>query len=114
MSSPFEIMSLSEGWSVTWPAFPGQFFSIKNNRLLDVLFGTIKCDEAGVVLRLQGDNADTMWIDKTVWAQDVSDTYSFYLEEQYEILGVVLKEERHATELHDWLEKQYMWKILND
>jgi hypothetical protein len=115
MSSPFVKHSIEDNyWCVSWPHWPQQVFSIKNNRLMDIVFDTIKCDEAGILLKLYADNSDILWIDSYVYERDTEKTYSFYLEEQYEIIGVVFTAEKYASDFFDWLEKQFMWMILNE
>ena len=81
-------------------------------KLLDILFGEIKCFEVGLGLLLHGGDMDTLWLSYSVWAQDNNHAYGEYLMDMYEIRGVVFRKEEEAIKFQDILEKKYIWKIL--
>ena len=66
----------------------------------------------GLQLLLHGGEHDTMWIGYSTWASDVDNHFSEYLQDMYEIRGVVFYKEAEAIQLQDILEKKYIWKVL--
>lgn len=112
-NSPFIInKSTNDHWVVTWPTFKNIRDSVSNIKLLDILFGEIKCDQAGLAILLKGNEHDTLWINSIVWYQDTKQQYGDYLERMYEIRGVVFNKQDQAQKLQDILEKKYIWKVL--
>lgn len=112
-NSPFVIkQSTNDNWVVAWPTFKNIRDSVSNVKLLDILFGEIKCDQVGLAILLRGNEHDTLWINSIVWYQDTKQQYGDYLERMYEIRGVVFHSQVEAEKLQDILEKKYVWKIL--
>jgi len=112
-NSPFELYSTDRGNHVVhWPTFKNIKTVDTRLKLLDILFGEIKCFQVGLALLLQGGRMDTLWIDYIVWAQDTKHDYSEYLMDMYEIRGVVFRNKNEAEQFQDILEKKYVWKIL--
>lgn len=112
-NSPFKIYETEKNrWVTHWPTFKNIKDTSTGIKLLDILFGQIKCDEVGLQLLLHGGQHDTMWIRYSAWARDVNGLHSEYLQDMYEIRGVVFYKETEALQLQDILEKKYIWKIL--
>ena len=115
-NTPFPITSVqNDKFQVSWPKWENirQFDTKK--RLLAVLFADIGSYEVGIAIMsgvLTGGEIDVMWITALTWAQDVNGDYSRYLEDMYDIKGVVFNSEAEAIKFQDYLEKQYIWKTL--
>ena len=112
-NTPFPITSLQKGkFLVSWPKWGNiKTFDIKK-KLLDVLFEDIGSDEVGISISIVKYELDIMWITLNTWAQDVNGEYARYLEDMYDIKGVVFNSESEAIKFQDYLEKQYIWKTL--
>lgn len=96
-----------------WPKFENIKDSVSNIKLLDILFGEVKCIQAGLSIMLNNNaEYDTLWIDSVVWYQDTKQEYGDYLQDMYEIRGAVFHNEDEAIKFQDILEKKYIWKIL--
>lgn len=112
-NSPFELYKTEkDNYVVHWPTFRNIRDTETGIKLLDILFGEIKCFEVGLSLLLQGGDKDTLWISFTSWVQDTSHTYSEYLMDMYEIRAVVFRNKDEAEQFQNILEKKYIWKIL--
>ena len=112
-NSPFKIYKTEKNrWVTYWPTFKNIRDADTGVKLLDILFGQIECDEVGLQLLLHGGEHDTMWIGYSTWASDVDNHFSEYLQDMYEIRGVVFYKEAEAIQLQDILEKKYIWKVL--
>ena len=112
-NTPFEIYKTENNrWVTHWPTFKNITDAGTRIKLLDILFGEIKCDEVGLQLLLQGGEHDTMWIRYSAWASDVNNHFAEYVQDMYEIRGVVFHKETEAVHLQDILEKKYIWKVL--
>jgi hypothetical protein len=116
MSNLFPITSVqNDKFLVSWPKWQNikQFDTKK--RLLAVLFADIGSYEVGIAIMsgvLSGGEIDVMWITMNTWAQDVNGDYARYLEDMYDIKGVVFNSEDEALRFQDYLEKKYIWKTL--
>ena len=97
---------------VHWPTFKNIRDVDTRIKLLDILFGEVKCFEVGLGLLLQGGDMDTLWIKFSAWAQDTNHSYSEYLQDMYEIRAVVFRNKKEAEQFQDILEKKYIWKVL--
>lgn len=114
MSKPFIITKTrNDMYTVSWPTFGNIKDSVTNIKLLDILFGELKCDEAGLAILLHGGDIDLLWISSIVWHQDVKQQYGDYLQDMYEIRGAVFRKEDEAVKFQDILEKKYIWKVLS-
>ena len=112
-NTPFEIYETENNrWATHWPTFKNIKDTETGIKLLDILFGQIKCEEVGLQILLHGGEHDTMWIGYSAWARDVNDLHSEYIMDMYEIRGVVFHKESEAVQLQDILEKKYIWKVL--
>lgn len=112
-NTPFELYTTEkDNHVVHWPTFKNIKEADTRLKLLDILFGDIKCDEVGLGLLLHGGGMDTLWISFISWAQDTSNTYSEYLMDMYEIRAVVFRHKHEAEQFQDILEKKYIWKVL--
>ena len=115
-NTPFPITTVQNNkFLVSWPKWQSirQFDTKK--RLLAVLFADISSYEVGIAIMsgvLSGGEIDVMWIKCISWAQDVNGDYARYLEDMYDIKGVVFNSENEALRFQDYLEKQYIWKTL--
>jgi hypothetical protein len=112
-NSPFELYATVHGNHVVhWPTFKNIKDAGTRVKLLDIVFGEVKCFEVGLGILLQGGDCDTLWLDFIVWAQDDRHKYAEYLEDMYEIRSVVFRNEDEAIKFQGILEKKYIWKIL--
>jgi len=112
-NSPFELYTTEKNNHVVhWPTFKNIRDVDTRIKLLDILFGEVKCFEVGLGLLLHGGGMDTLWIKFSAWAQDTSHTYSEYLMDMYEIRAVVFSNKHEAEKFQDILEKKYIWKVL--
>jgi hypothetical protein len=112
-NSPFEIYKTEKNrWITHWPTFKNIKDTETGIKLLDILFGQIKCEEVGLALLVRNGEIDTMWIRYSAWASDVNNCFSEYLQDMYEIRGVVFHKQHEAEQLQDILEKKYIWKVL--
>lgn len=82
--------------------------------LLDVLFGVLKCNEVSLAVLLNNREVDTFNISYEEWAQDKSKNYSHYVQQMYEIAGVIFQEQEKAQQFFTWLEQKYMWELLHE
>ena len=111
--SPFILYATEKNNHVVhWPSFTNIKDADDSLKLLDVLFGEVKCFEVGLGLLLRGGDMDTLWLNYSVWAQDNKHEYGEYLMDMYEIRAVVFRKEDEAIKFQDILEKKYIWKIL--
>jgi len=111
--TPFPITSLQKGkFLVSWPTWQNINHFLTKKKLLDVLFDDIGSEEVGISISIVKYELDIMWITLNTWAQDVNGEYASYLEDMYEIKGVVFNSENEALKLQDYLEKKYIWKTL--
>ena len=116
MSNLFPITFVqNDKFLVSWPKWQNikQFDTKK--RLLAILFADIGSYEVGIAIMsgvLSGGEIDVMWITMNTWAQDVNGDYARYLEDMYDIKGVVFNSEDEALRFQDYLEKKYIWKTL--
>ena len=112
----FPITSLQKGkFLVSWPKWQNIKHFDTKKRLLAVLFADIGSEEVGIAIMtgvLSGGEIDVMWITMHTWAKDVNGEYARYLEDMYDIKGVVFNSEVEAIKFQDYLEKQYIWKTL--
>lgn len=111
-NSPFLLTTSKNQWAVHWPTFKNIKDKLYNIILLDIIFGEIKCDQAGLSLLFDDDNSQVLWIDSIMWFQDNKKQYSEYLQDMYQIQGVVFRNKSEALQFQDILEKKYIWKVL--
>ena len=112
-NTPFEIYKTErDRWVTHWPTFKNIKDTSTGLKLLDILFGQMKCDEIGLALLLNSGEYDTMWISYSAWARDVNNHFSEYVQDMYEIRGVLFHTQSEAEQLQDILEKKYIWKVL--
>lgn len=112
-NTPFELYTTEHNNHVVhWPTFKNIKDADTRLKLLDILFGEVKCFEVGLGILLHGGDLDTLWLDFSVWAQDSNRSYAEYVEDMYEIRAVVFRHKNEAEQFQDILEKKYMWKIL--
>jgi hypothetical protein len=100
---------------ISWPKWDDIRRFDTKKRLLAVLFGDIGSYEVGIAIMagvLSDGEVDVMWITALTWAQDVNGDYARYLEDMYNIKGVVFVSEDEAIRFQDYLEKMYIWKTL--
>ena len=109
----FPITSLQKGkFLVSWPKWQNIKHFDTKKILLDVLFDDIGSEEVGISMSIVKDELDIMWITWYTWAQDVNGDYASYLEDMYEIKGVIFKHKDEAIRFQEYLEKKLVWKIL--
>jgi hypothetical protein len=112
-NSPFELYTTEkDNHVVHWPSFKNIKEADTGLKLLDILFGEVKCFEVGLGILLNGGDLDTLWLDFTVWVQGNKHGYSEYLMDMYEIRCVVFRNKNEAIRFQDILEKKYIWKVL--
>ncbi len=113
MSKLFPLTDLPSGdWAVSWPDFNNIKKIDSKLKLLDIVFKEIKCMETGVGVKLNNEETEVLWIDLNTWAQDRSGLYSEYLQDMYIICGMVFRKQDDAIKFQEWLEKKYIWKVL--
>jgi len=115
MNSPFKIHKplIVPGTAsyVSWTPNVKKF--VYSYIILDILFAVIKCDEVGFGVVLNSGEVEPLWIDKGDWLKDKSRDYSTYVQEMYNIVGILFRDHSKAVQFHDWLEKKYMWETLS-
>jgi hypothetical protein len=112
-NTPFILNDLPNNtWSVEWPTFKNITDKVTGKKLLRILFEDIKCYEVGIGVKLNSGEMDTLWIKSNLFWQDKEGSYTNYLEDMYEIGGVVFLYKNEAEQLQDILEKKYIWKVL--
>jgi hypothetical protein len=112
-NTPFILNDLPDNtWSVEWPTFRNITDKVTGRKLLTILFEDIKCFNVGLGVKLNSGEMDTLWVDYKLYWQDKEGKYTDYLEDMYEIGGVVFTEKEQALQLQDILEKKYIWKVL--
>ena len=112
-NSPFTIdKTETNRWAVYWLTFKNIKEVDTTIKLLDIIFGEMKCYEVGLALLLHGGEYDTLWLDYKVWANKNNLDYSAYLQDMYEIRGVLFHHQSEAEKFQDILEKKYIWKVL--
>lgn len=116
MSNLFPITSVqNDKFLVSWPKWQNIKHFDTKKRLLAVLFADIGSIEVGIAIMvgvLSGGEIDVMWIKSNTWSQDINGEYARYLEDMYDIKGVVFNSLDEATRFQDYLEKKYIWKTL--
>jgi hypothetical protein len=112
-NTPFELYTTEkDNYVVHWPTFKNIKEADTGLKLLDILFGEVKCFEVGLGILLNSGDLDTLWLDFTVWVQGNKHDYSEYLMDMYEIRCVVFRNKNEAIKFQDILEKKYIWKVL--
>lgn len=115
MSNPFIINEMMHNdWQVSWPTFPNMTDADTNLKLLDVVFGQMNCATIGLSILLHGGDTDILWLDYNLWAQKSKKEYLEYLNDMYDIRGVVFDKQSEAEQFKDILEKRYIWQILKE
>jgi hypothetical protein len=114
MNNPFPLNDLPNGtWSVTWPEFTSIKETGLKERVMKTVFGELDYDEVGFGIALVNDETDILWMNSDVWYSAMGDSYAIYLEDMYELRGLVFRTMDEAKKMQDWLEKKYMWEVLN-
>jgi hypothetical protein len=116
MSNPFVLTDLpSNDWAVSWPTFDEKFTHHMRFNLLGYIFKEIKCDEVGLgIVANERDETSIMWIRDDVWYSQITEEYSHYLYNNYNICGAVFRKESEARQFKDILEKRYAWQLLKE
>ena len=112
-NTPFIINDLPDNtWSVEWPTFKNITDKVTGKKLLTILFEDIKCEDVGIGVVLNDGVMDTLWVESNLYWKDKEGSYTNYLEDMYQIGGVVFMHKEQAEQLQDILEKKYIWKVL--
>lgn len=113
MDSPFIITDLeNKKFTVSWPKHADIRGVDAGIKLLNVLFGELKNNDIGLVIKLNNDEVDIMWIEFSAWAQ--TPDIDRYMHDYYDIAGVAFNQLSSAERFKEWLEKKLGWKILHE
>lgn len=82
-------------------------------RILDAVFGEMKCYVIGLV-EPDSDHKKywITWINDTIWLQDKNNNYSNWVERTFKISGIGFKTLQQAEEFRNKLEKAIVWQEL--
>jgi hypothetical protein len=116
MNSPFQLIDLmNNDWAISWPTFDEKFTKHMRFNLLECIFKEIKCQEVGLGVSLgERDDTSIMWVRDDIWYSKITEEYSHYLYNNYNIRGVVFHKETEARLFKDILEKRYAWQLLKE
>lgn len=99
-------------WSVTWDeASEGIRKALHKEKLLLSVFQHTNAAQVGFHIMMNSGKHNLLWLDR-VLAYDTSSRYGEYIEDMYVITGVTFKKQNDASSWHTWLEKQYIWAVL--
>lgn len=114
MKNPFPLNDLPSGdWAVSWPDFDSIRDTGLKERVMKVVFNDLDYDEVGFGIAHRDHETDIMWMNSDVWYSALGDSYAIYLEDMYELRGLVFHTREEAEKMQDWLEKKYMWQVLS-
>lgn len=108
--SPFVITQYDTFVTVTWPTFENIREVDTKSKLADFVFKESKAYEVGFVVVLSNKEYDVLWIN--VEAHFLTNDYVEYLLDMYSIKGVAFRSTAEAELIQEWLEKKYIWQIL--
>jgi hypothetical protein len=111
MSLPFPITQVRNGWMISWPGFRDISQIEIKQKLADLIFDSIKVEEARFGVRLQSGKTEFLHIQFNDWAADRSGIADKILD-RIEITGVLFETKQSAEWLQDYFEKKLMWKRL--
>lgn len=112
-NSPFLISDLVyKKYTVSWPTFRDIRELEVKIKLLDLLFNELKLYDVGLAIKFNQDDLDVMWINQFAYLGHPE--IDQYMQDHYDIVGVVFEKKEDAVKLQDWLEKKYVWKVLNE
>jgi len=98
-------------WSRQGPYQP----MIDKLQLLKILFNEIKCyEQVGMLIKMAGSQYDILWVTSNFYDQDIKNLYSDYIQDVYEITGVVFVSEVDADKFMEILKKRYVWHLLQN
>lgn len=110
MSNPIKFIKKEDQNSIHWDESIRRFTN--NLDVIELSFKKTKALEIGLVIKLNSNEFDTLWISIGEYFHKKYKDYSEYLRDMYIILGVTFKNESDARIFYDELHKEYMWKIL--
>lgn len=84
---------------------------IRRTDLFEVMFRTVRSNNAGLGIKLNNGEYDIMWVNADVWFNKKN--YTEYVRDMYEIVCMAFKEESEAEACADVMNKNLMWKILD-
>jgi hypothetical protein len=98
-------------WSRQGPYQP----MIDKLQLLKILFNEIKCyDQVGMLIHSVGSRYDILWVTASFYYQDTKKLYSNYIQDEYNITGIVFVNEVDADKFIEILNKRYVWHLLQN
>lgn len=107
MANPFTLIEGTNCWGVMWSLFPRHLFGDKT--LTETLFTNFDLDTATLLIELHNKERDPFVIDRKSWKLATNNGFGIFLQDYYVINGVVFQNRQHASDFHDWLEKQQIW-----
>lgn len=108
--SPFVITEYDKFVTVTWPTFENIREVDTKNKLADIVFKESKAYEVGFVVELNNKEHDVLWINVEI--HYLKNDYVEYLLDMYSVKGVAFRSKAEAEIIQEWLEKKYIWKLL--
>lgn len=111
---PFTLTELPQGWSVSWPGYESSVVNspVKVQRLLEILFGDLKLNQAQLGVLLNNGDFETYSIDSILWYSDSDNAKNFLINHifsTYTVGAVKFNEEPKARQFLDILEQRYIW-----
>lgn len=98
-------------YTVDWPQTEEMIRLIRRTDLFEVMFRTVRSNNAGLGIKLNNGEYDIMWVNADVWFNKKN--YTEYVRDMYEIVCMAFKEESEAEACADVMNKNLMWKILD-
>lgn len=112
-NSPFIITdAVNKKYTVSWPTFRDIREVEVKIKLLDVLFNDLKLFDVGLAIKFNQEEMDVMWINQFAFLGHPE--IDQFMQDHYDIVGVVFEKQFDAEKFKDWLEKKYIWKLLNE
>ncbi len=96
---------------ISWPGFRDISQVENKQKLVDLIFNSIKVEEARFGVRLKSGETEFLHIRFNDWAADRTSSVDGILD-RYEITGVLFDSKQSAEWLQDYFEKKLMWKRL--
>lgn len=98
-------------YTVDWKRTIEMMGFIKNTDVFELMFRTVRSNNAGLGIQLNNGEYDIMWVNSDVWFNKKN--YTEYVRDMYEIVCLAFRQESEAVACAEVLNKNLMWSILN-
>lgn len=115
IKTPFVIRDLPQGWSVSWPGY--EYVLVNNEskarHLLEILFDTVKVNEAQMAIRKETwseDRTEILHVSISSWFQDPTGLARYLTD--FVVTGVKFNKLFEAEHFKTLMDQRLMWSRL--